>query len=219
MHSVDIPAQESDAQRDTQLMVQVVAGQTDALQQLYHAYFRRGYALAWRILADSSAAEDCVHEVFLKLWQRPHLYNSQRGSFVHWFLTVVHHQAVNQVRRRGRTQPFASPQEEWSSAAETREVGDRPPGQSSVEEGLSRAEVQRAVRAGLARLNPHERLALELAYFGGLSQSEIAAQLNWPLGTVKTRIRTGMLRMRAALQAADLGVDAALVGSAEYRRG
>ena len=204
---MDVGILDPDARRDMQLMARVCIGQPEALQELYHCYFRRGHALAGRILADSGAAEDCVHDVFLKLWQRPQLYDPRRGTFIHWFLTVVHHQAVNRVRQGRRTQPLPEIGVDTATSGAAHEPGDRPPGQSSVEDRLHQTEVQQVVRAGLARLTAPQRAALELAYFGGMSQSEIAAHLELPLGTVKTRIRTGMIQLRAALTALDAGLD------------
>jgi RNA polymerase sigma-70 factor, ECF subfamily len=201
---MDMRTPETATHRDAQLMAEVRTGRPEALQELYHCYFRRGYALAQRILGDGPGAEDCVHEVFLKIWQRPALYNADRGAFIHWFLTVVHHQAINQVRLRAHVQPLVA-QEDAADGAPASEPGDRPPGQSSVEDLLGASEIRHAVRAGLARLNPYQRTALELAYFGGLTQTEIATRLSWPLGTVKTRIRTGLLQLRSALEAADPG--------------
>jgi RNA polymerase sigma-70 factor (ECF subfamily) len=193
---------------DAELMAAVGTRHPEALQELYNRYFRRAYALAVRILNDAATAEDCVHDVFLKLWQKPHLYDAGRGAFVHWFLAAVHNNAINQLRKSQRTQPLADPtarpEDDVRAAAEP---ADRAAGQSSVEDMLGQAETQQVVRAALAELNPAQRAALELAYFGGMSQSEIAAYLQEPLGTVKTRMRTGMLKLRAALEAQGWGKD------------
>src|SRR5204863_6337091 len=122
---------------DADLMAAVSARQAEALQELYNRYFRRGYALAARILGDPAAAEDCAQDIFLKLWQRPALYDAGRGAFVHWFLAAVHNSAVNQLRNRQRTQPLAAGDDK--SASEERpptEPGDRRAGESSVEDLL-----------------------------------------------------------------------------------
>lgn len=183
---------------DKDLMRQVAAQADWALQMLYDRYFRRAFALAYRMLEDATAAEDCVQDVFLKLWQKPDLYNAERGAFSSWILTVVHHRAANDLRARRRLAPlptpFYAPGGEESS--EETLVDPRPP----VEEQVVLAEEQAQVRAALADLSPAQREVLELAYYGGMTQSEIAAHLGQPLGTVKTRVRSGLQKLRASLE-------------------
>src|SRR5512140_105921 len=94
------------AQTDADLMSAINGGHPDAMQALYDRYFKRGYGLALRILGDTAAAEDCVQDVFLKLWQQPHLFDVNRGPFLYWFLTSVHNRACNALRRDQRTQPL-----------------------------------------------------------------------------------------------------------------
>ncbi|HUS13456.1 MAG TPA: sigma-70 family RNA polymerase sigma factor [Chloroflexia bacterium] len=193
---------------DAELMAAVRAGQTAALHAIYDRYFRRAYALALRMLGDAATAEDCVHDVFLKLWQKPQMFDAERGAFVSWFLTSVHNNASNHLRRMGRTQPLdLAVGSEEDGGHYTPEPADRAAGESSVEDQFGRAETQTVVRAALAQLNSQQRTALELAYFGGMSQSEIASHLNEPLGTVKTRIRQGMIKLRASLEAGGWGKD------------
>ncbi|MDQ2805398.1 MAG: sigma-70 family RNA polymerase sigma factor [Chloroflexota bacterium] len=185
---------------DADLMAAVCRQESAALQELYDRYFRRAYALALRMLGNGAAAEDCVQDVFLKVWQKPHLYDPQRGAFVSWFLTLVHHNSSNFLRRVGRTQPLDLSPTADGEGQRSLEPADRSAGGSSVEDSLAQAETQKMVRAALAELSAPQRRVLELAYFGGMSQSEIAAHLKEPLGTVKTRIRTGMLKLRTALE-------------------
>jgi RNA polymerase sigma-70 factor, ECF subfamily len=194
------------AQTDADLMGAINGGHPDAMQALYDRYFKRGYGLALRILGDTAAAEDCVQDVFLKLWQQPRLFDATRGPFLYWFLTSVHNRACNALRRDQRTQPLA-PVAPTADAAPAPEPADRRPGQSSVEDSLATAEAQRAVRAALGELSAEQRAALELAYFSGMTQSEIAAYLHEPLGTVKTRIRNGMIKLRASLELRGWGKD------------
>ena len=183
---------------DKDLMRQVAVQADWALQMLYDRYFRRAFALAYRMLEDATAAEDCVQDVFLKLWQKPELYNAERGAFSSWVLTVVHHRAANDLRARRRLAPlptpFYAPGGEESS--EETLVDPRPP----VDEQVVLAEEQAQVRAALADLSPAQREVLELAYYGGMTQSEIAAHLGQPLGTVKTRVRSGLQKLRASLE-------------------
>jgi RNA polymerase sigma-70 factor, ECF subfamily len=191
---------------DTELMEAVRTRNAGALQQLYDRHFRRAYAVAFRMLGEAGTAEDCVHDQFLKLWQKPDLYDARRGVFIYWFLATVHNNASNYLRRQGRTQPLGSPLNADEPGL-TPEPADRDAGQSSVEDLAHQAEAQRVVRAALAELTSPQRAVLELAYFGGMSQSEIAQYLQEPLGTVKTRIRTGMIKLRATLETRGWGKD------------
>jgi RNA polymerase sigma-70 factor (ECF subfamily) len=181
-------------------LMRFVATQEDwALHMLYDRYFRRAFALAYRMLEDVTAAEDCVQDVFLKLWQQPQLYNAERGAFSSWILTVVHHRAANDLRARRRLTPlpapfYASGGEEGN--AEENLVDPLPP----VEDQVVLAEDRQNVRAALDQLNPAQREVLELAYYGGMTQSEIAAYLGQPLGTVKTRVRTALQKLRVSLE-------------------
>ena len=191
---------------DTELMEAVRTRNAGALQQLYDRYFRRAYAVAFRMLGEAGAAEDCVHDQFLKLWQKPDLYDARRGVFIYWFLATVHNNASNYLRRAGRTRPLGDPLNEEEPGL-TPEPADRDAGQSSVEDLAHQAEARQVVRAALAELTSQQRAVLELAYFGGMSQSEIAQYLHEPLGTVKTRIRTGMIKLRVALETRGWGKD------------
>ncbi|HMA34828.1 MAG TPA: sigma-70 family RNA polymerase sigma factor [Chloroflexia bacterium] len=206
---MDHPANLATSQSDVDLMTAVCLGQHDAMQELYDRYFRRSYALALRILSDTAAAEDCAHDVFLKLWQRPYMYDATRGAFVNWFLTIVHNNAIKHLRSRQRTQPMSGPGVDGAEEMPAPELADREAGQSSVEDLLGQAETSQVIHAALAQLNTQQRAALELAYFRGMTQSEIAAYLQEPLGTVKTRIRTGMLKLRSSLEAQGWGKEVA----------
>src|SRR5690349_13558133 len=102
--------QPSRAQLSDKDLMRAVSAQEDwALHMLYDRYFRRAFALAYRMLGDSTAAEDCVQDVFLKMWQKPDLYNGERGAFSSWLLTVVHHRAANDLRARRRLSPLPAP--------------------------------------------------------------------------------------------------------------
>ncbi len=183
---------------DRDLMRAVIAQETGALQMLYERYFRRAFALAYRMLSDATAAEDCVQDVFLKVWQKPELYNPDRGAFSSWLLTVIHHRAANDLRSRRRLTPLPTPfyeQGEEGSGEET--LAD--PG-APLEDQLIINEDRERVRAALADLTPAQRQVLELAYYGGMTQSEIASYLGQPLGTVKTRVRNGLQKMRVAME-------------------
>jgi RNA polymerase sigma factor (sigma-70 family) len=177
---------------DELLVARVVNGDQSALGALYDRYGRPAYSLARRICADDGIAEDVVQEVFLAFWRDPRRFDPQRGAFGTWLLTLVHHKSVDAVRResaiRRRTVPAAEDGEEWSA----------PPGPGADQAALG-AVVAGQVRAALGRLPEEQRQALALAYYGGYTQREVAALTGVPLGTVKSRMFTGVQRLRSAL--------------------
>lgn len=177
---------------DEALVRRVVEGDEPALAALYDRYGRPAYSLARRICADDGIAEDVVQEVFLTFWRDPRRYVAERGAFGSWLMTLVHHKAVDAVRResaiRRRTVPAAEDGEEWSA----------PPGPGADKAALG-AVVAGQVRDALGDLPAEQRQALALAYFGGYTQREVAALTGVPLGTVKSRMFTGVQRLRSAL--------------------
>lgn len=177
---------------DEALVSRIVAGDQQALSGLYDRYGRPAYSLARRICADDGIAEDVVQEVFLAFWRDPSRYDSARGSFGTWLLTLVHHKSVDAVRResaiRRRTVPAAEDGDEWSA----------PPGPGADQAALGRV-VAGQVRDALGGLPAEQRQALALAYYGGYTQREVAALTGVPLGTVKSRMFTGVQRLRGVL--------------------
>jgi len=174
-----------------------IAGRDElAFSALYDRYIDLVYSTALRVLADSGLAEDSAQEVFVRLWRRPETFVAERGRFLSWLMSVTRNRAVDELRARGRRQrreggPGSEPDELIAQAPDER-----------ADDPLAAAEVheqQLLVRAALKELPPEQRRALELAYFGGLTQQEVAAALHEPLGTVKTRIRLGMQKLRRAL--------------------
>jgi RNA polymerase sigma-70 factor (ECF subfamily) len=149
------------------------------------------YGLARRVIRDPSRAEEVSQEVFLKLWRRPGSYISGRGPFVTWLLSVAHHRAIDELRaRRHDTLPID---------------GADGGGIEIVDDGADLADIawvrERgvAIRAALVALPPTQRHAVELAYYGGLTQREISDRLGEPLGTIKTRMRLAMQKLRGSL--------------------
>lgn len=177
---------------DEQVVRRVADGDSTALGLLYDRYGRPAYSLARRICADEGIAEDVVQEVFLAFWRDPTRFDSTRGTFGTWLLTLVHHKSVDAVRResaiRRRTVPAAEDGDEWSA----------PPGPGADQAALG-AVVAGQVRDALGRLPAEQRQALALAYFGGYTQREVAALTGVPLGTVKSRMFTGVQRLRSLL--------------------
>jgi len=174
---------------DRAVLARVSNGELDALQELYDRYRTMAYSIALRITTDASLAEDVVQDAFLGAWRNAARYVEGRGSVKTWLLSIVHHRAVDAVRRRRPT-------------TELPEADAPPPPPltlpdiwSEVAGNLDREEIG----AALATLSDVQREAIELAYFGGLTQVEIADRTGAPLGTVKSRVRLGLLAMRAAL--------------------
>ena len=171
------------------MLARVADGELDALQDLYDRYRTMAYSIALRITADAALAEDVVQDAFLGAWRNAGRYVEGRGSVKTWLLSIVHHRAVDAVRRRRPTSELPDMQTPPPAALTLPDIW------GEVAGNLDRAEIASA----LATLSDVQREAIELAYFGGLTQVEIAAKTGAPLGTVKSRIRLGLLAMRAAL--------------------
>jgi RNA polymerase sigma factor (sigma-70 family) len=181
--------QEPEAARepsDEQVLEAVGRGDDDALGELYDRFGRLAYRLAFRILRDPALAEDAVQEAFLAVWRSADAYKRERAKPSTWILTVVHRRAVDLVRR------------EQSRRGEPLEVAPEPTSGPADEDAVLR-DRRAAVQAALTELPGEQRQALELAYYGGLTQSELAERLGVPLGTVKSRMFAGLGRLRELL--------------------
>src|SRR5687768_9232238 len=186
------PRRSEDADGDIDVMRRIRAGDRSAIDDLYDRFRRPAFALARRILGDDALAEDVLQEVFLSVWRDPAAFDRARGSVASWLLAVVHHKSVDAVRReesQRRRQHRAEEELELDAPTATRDVED---------EAWNRV-VAEQVRAALGGLNATQREALTLAYYGGYTQREVAALTGAPLGTVKTRMLTGMRRLREEL--------------------
>ena len=174
-------------------------GEVGAFEALYDRYSRLVFSTAYRVLGDAHSAEDVVQDVFVRLWRNPDRYVEERGRFLGWMLSVTRNRAIDEVRSR-RRRPLNESQvgDPDSSGSITDETASE---SASLEmAGAELVDQREMVRAALAELPEEQRLAIELAYYSGLTQAEIAQRLATPLGTVKTRIRLGMRKMRVALE-------------------
>jgi RNA polymerase sigma-70 factor (ECF subfamily) len=174
---------------DLDLLLVLRDGQVNALGSLYDRYSRLVYGLAHKILGNSEEAEDITQEVFLTLWRRD-AYNPSRGSLSSFLTTMTRSRSIDKLRSRGTKLRFI---QRWQGIAKNEAV-------ATPLEQASMGERSQLVRDALSQLHESERLILEIAYYEGLSQSEIAKRLNIPLGTVKTRSRQGLLKLRQTLQ-------------------
>lgn len=178
---------------DEELLEAFRRSDAGAFEEVFARYSHLVFSTCLRVLEDAQAAEDMTQEVFVRLWRRPELYDPARGRFVSWLLSVTRNRAIDELRSRGRRRSHET------SGEMERDV-DEP---TASDDPLMAAELadQRAVlRAALDELPEEQRSAIELAYFGGLTHLEIAMRQRQPLGTVKTRIRLGMKKLKVALQ-------------------
>ena len=180
---------------DRAVLALVTDGQLDALQDLYDRYRTMAYSIALRITADPALAEDVVQDAFMGVWRNASRYIEGRGSVKTWVLSIVHHRAVDAVRRRRPTTELPEREEAPPAALTLPDVWQEVAG------NLDRAEIASA----MTTLSDVQREAIELAYWGGLTQQEIAARTGAPLGTVKSRVRLGLLTLRRALAGDDAG--------------
>ena len=177
------------------LLPAIALGDLDAFERLYDRHSSTLYALLLRILTNPDDAQDVLQETFVKAWTNAKMFDSVRGSDVAWLISIARSRGIDRLRsRRVRGDREDEAGREVSTGLGF--VEKRTGADDAVE-----AEVQMAVRGALAELPEPQRMALALAYFDGLSQSEIAAKLGEPLGTVKTRMQLGMKKLRERLKA------------------
>ena len=170
---------------DRQLVAQVTKGDERAFLTLYDRYVSRVYALTLRVLGDTMLAEEVTQDSFLKLWSRARQFDPDRGELAPWLLTIAHRTALDRLRLENRRLPASNaqdPEETWPVFAD----------QATVD-GEAR---WRSLYFAVQSLPEEQRQVIDLAYYKGLSQSEIAEVLDWPLGTVKTRVRAAMQTLR-----------------------
>jgi RNA polymerase sigma-70 factor (ECF subfamily) len=187
------PAARDLAHLSDEALLSLVASSDDlALAELYDRFGRVAYGLALRILRDEALAQDAVQEAFLAIWRSADRFLAERAKASTWILTLVHRRAVDLVRREDRRRG-----EPLESAAE-------PVAPETTEDEATTGFERRVVQEALRRLTPEQREALELGYYGGLTQTELAERLGLPLGTIKSRMFTGLSRLRDLLAEAGL---------------
>jgi RNA polymerase sigma factor (sigma-70 family) len=171
---------------DEAVLALIARSDEQALAELYRRFGRLAYGLALRILRDDALAQDAVQEAFLGVWRAAGRFTAERAKPSTWLLTLVHRRAVDLVRReeRRRTEPLQP---------ETEPVGAEAADETEL------ATQRETIREALRRLPPEQREAIELAYYGGYTQSELAERLGQPLGTIKSRMFTGLARLRDEL--------------------
>jgi len=188
-----MPKESAEVSRDAMLVRQLLRRDVDAFEQLYDRHSAIVYRLVLRIVRQTSTAEEIVQEVFLQLWRNAAQYDTRRGPFAPWLMTLARNRALDHLRLKSERQRRREDQSETLPP-----VIAFPQFEQAFDE-KRRAE---RVRLLIGSLSPQQKKAIELAYFEGLSHSEIAKTLKEPLGTVKSWIRNALLRLKEELQAA-----------------
>ncbi len=171
---------------DFALVSGVRSGDESAMARLYDKYSSIVYSVALRVLGDTGTAEDVLQEVFMQLWRNPGVFDASRGNLAGWLSVIARNRAIDNLRKR---RPETDIEDVVVSMAPDL-AGD-----------ADRSRAMQKVRGTLGAMSESQRVALEMAYFEGLTHSEIAAKTGEPLGTIKTRIRTGLMALRKAFEA------------------
>ena len=169
---------------DARLIAAIRAGDESAMAQLYDRYSSLVYAVALRVLQDTGAAEDVLQEIFLQLWRRPSAFDASRGSLAAWLSVIARNRAIDVKRKRRPDTDL----EDVVLAVD-----------ADLDNAAERSRAMQKVRAALGAMAKEQRTALEMAFFDGLTHTEIAGKTGEPLGTIKTRIRSGLIALRKAL--------------------
>jgi RNA polymerase sigma-70 factor (ECF subfamily) len=176
------PLNRGDAGDEMRLVARIRAGDQQAMSELYDRYGKVVYAVSLRVLQDAAAAEDVLQDVFLQLWRKPDAFDASRGNLAAWLAVIARHRAIDRLRKR-------RPEVDIEDCVIA--------GGPDLRDETERALVLEKVRAVIAEMNPDQRRLLELAFFQGLTHTEIAEKTGEPLGTIKTRIRSGLQLLRA----------------------
>lgn len=195
--TADGPSEQPDERHaeDARLLARVAAGDRDAFSDLYDRFSKPLYATAVRILTDTAEAQDVVHDAFVALWDKARTYESSRGTAFSWALTLTRNRAIDRLRSRRRRAELLD-----NSAPSDLGLDENSSG-PSADASADSSDQAAVVRAAVDTLPPEQQSALKLAFFSGLTQEEIATRLRTPLGTIKARIRRGLLKLREQLAA------------------
>lgn len=188
-----------ESQIDDFLLQQVALGDENAFALLYDRYGKAAYSLAYRILGDAHSAEDVVQDVFLNIWRAASSFDSRRGQARTWVLSMTHHRAIDVLRRR-RGMP---------SLNMSHEMEQRVTEAGTVWQGVLENLNQQAVEQALGQIPEEQRQAIKMAYFDGYTHREISEMTRQPLGTVKSRIRIGMDKLRVILKGQEASIGSA----------
>ena len=164
------------------LVARVRAGDQQALAELYDRYSHVVYGVALRVLQDTGAAEDVLQDIFLQLWRKPDAFDSSRGSLSAWLAVIARHRSIDRLRKR-------RPETELEDCVIV--------SATDLRDETERSLVIEKVRVVMNEMSPDQRAAMEMAFFQGLTHTEIAEKTGEPLGTIKTRIRSGLQQLRA----------------------
>lgn len=187
----------SSGRTDEQILAALAQRELSALEELYDRYAKIAYSLAYRIVGDRGTAEDVVQDAFLSVWRQAATYKSDRGKARTWLLSIVHHRSIDRLRS-GASSSTTIPYEELPESGED---ADKP---SIWQQAWNNVRGD-MVRRALDRLPAEQKKSIELAYFSGYTQSEIAELMGVPLGTVKGRMRIGLQKLRALLDGLEIG--------------
>ena len=182
-----------DTRADVELIDRIVAHDAAAIGDLYDRHSRLLYGLILRVVRDRAEAEELLQEVFVQVWTRADTYDVKLGTPIAWLVRIARNRAIDRLRAN-------------TVRTRTAEAAPLPPPVETPEARASMTEQERAVARALQALPPDQRQLIEQAYFSGLTQSELAERFGLPLGTVKTRVRTGMMTLRRDLQRIMVGV-------------
>ncbi|MFL5803465.1 MAG: RNA polymerase sigma factor [Roseiflexaceae bacterium] len=182
-----------DDRTDDELIAMITAGESAAFETLYNRYAANVYRTVLRVVQDQALAEDLVQEVFWRVWRRSNCFAHKRGQVAPWLRAVARNMSVDELRRM-RAQPVLVRAE-----VEQSRMLQLPDEQADVVDSTMKREQRRMIASALQQLPVEQRQVIELNYFGGRTYKEIAAALNHPLGTVKTRARLGLRKLKQAL--------------------
>jgi RNA polymerase sigma-70 factor (ECF subfamily) len=174
--------QRAEAADEMRLIARIRAGEQQAMSELYDRYSSVVYGIALRVLQDAAGAEDILHDIFLQLWRKPDAFDSSRGSLGAWLAVIARHRSIDRLRQR-------RPETDIEDVVIA--------GGTDLRDETERSLIIEKVRSVLGEMNADQRTALEMAYFQGLTHTEIAEKTGEPLGTIKTRIRSGLHTLRA----------------------